>query len=71
MNFQTLTEEEDEKETKDAAHKTPIFVLNREAEKAALEKPANPKLVRATPNYKLPSFPAPRGAPARSSMKTS
>ena len=31
----TLSEEEDEKETKDAAHKTPIFVLNREAEKAA------------------------------------
>src|SRR6266403_1398350 len=51
----TLTEEEDEKETKDAAHKTPIFVLNREAEKAAARKAGEPKIAKGTPNYKLPS----------------
>jgi S-DNA-T family DNA segregation ATPase FtsK/SpoIIIE len=51
----TLTEEEDEKETKDAAHKTPIFVLNREAEKAAPRKAGDPKIAKGTPNYKLPS----------------
>src|SRR5467141_104548 len=51
----TLTEEEDEKETKDAAHKTPIFVLNREAEKAAARKAGDPKIAKGTLNYKLPS----------------
>jgi S-DNA-T family DNA segregation ATPase FtsK/SpoIIIE len=51
----TLTEEEDEKETKDAGHKTPIFVLNREAEKAAPRKTGDPKIAKGTPNYKLPS----------------
>ncbi|HXN96951.1 MAG TPA: DNA translocase FtsK [Candidatus Acidoferrales bacterium] len=51
----TLTEEEDEKETKDTAHKTPIFVLNREAEKAAPRKVGDPKIAKGTPNYKLPS----------------
>jgi S-DNA-T family DNA segregation ATPase FtsK/SpoIIIE len=51
----TLTEEEDEKETKDAAHKTPIFVLNREAEKAAPRKAGEPKIAKGAPNYKLPS----------------
>jgi len=51
----TLTEEEDEKETKDAGHKTPIFVLNREAEKAAPRKAGDPKIAKGTPNYKLPS----------------
>jgi S-DNA-T family DNA segregation ATPase FtsK/SpoIIIE len=51
----TLAEEEDEKETKDAAHKTPIFVLNREAEKAAPRKAGDPKIAKGTPNYKLPS----------------
>src|SRR5882672_10057925 len=51
----TLTEEEDEKETKDAAHKTPIFVLNREAEKAAARKAGEPKIAKENPNYKLPS----------------
>jgi len=51
----TLTEEEDEKETKDAGHTTPIFVLNREAEKAAPRKAGDPKIAKGTPNYKLPS----------------
>ena len=51
----TLTEEEDEKETKDTSHKTPIFVLNREAEKAAPRKVGDPKIAKGTPNYKLPS----------------
>jgi S-DNA-T family DNA segregation ATPase FtsK/SpoIIIE len=51
----TLTEEEAEKETRDAAHKTPIFVLNREAEKAAVRKAGDPKIAKGTPNYKLPS----------------
>jgi S-DNA-T family DNA segregation ATPase FtsK/SpoIIIE len=49
------TEEEYEKETKDAAHKTPIFVLNRETEKAAARKAGEPKIAKGTPNYKLPS----------------
>ncbi len=49
------TEEEYEKETKDAAHKAPIFVLNRETEKAAARKAGEPKIAKGTPNYKLPS----------------
>src|SRR5260370_4631526 len=51
----TETEEEDEKETKDASHKTPIFVLNRETEKAAARKAADLKIAKGNPNYKLPS----------------
>jgi len=49
------TEEEDEKETKDAAHKTPIFGLYREAEKTVARKAGAPKITKGTPNYKLPS----------------
>jgi len=51
----TETEEDDEKETKETSHKTPIFVLNRDTEKAAAKKAASLKLRRAAPNYKLPS----------------
>jgi len=47
-------EEEDEKETKDSSRKTPIFVLNRDAEKAAAKK-GEPKIAKGNPNYKLPS----------------
>ena len=49
------TEEGDEKETKDAAHKTPIFGLYREVEKAAARKAGEPKITKGAPNYKLPS----------------
>src|SRR3989475_4284141 len=48
-------EEEDEKETKDASRKTPIFVLNRDTEKAAAKKAGEPKIAKGNPNYKLPS----------------
>src|SRR4029077_16681161 len=48
-------EEEDEKETKDGRHKTPIFVLNRDTEKAAAKKAGEPKIAKGSPNYKLPS----------------
>src|SRR5947208_12892735 len=47
-------EEEDEKETKDASRKTPIFVLNRDTEKSAAKK-GEPKIAKGNPNYKLPS----------------
>ncbi len=52
---QTEIEEKDEKEIKDAALKTPIFFLNREAEKAAGRKAGEPKIARGSPNYRLPS----------------
>ena len=48
-------EDEDEKETKDASRKTPIFVLNRETEKAGARKAGDPKIAKGSPNYKLPS----------------
>jgi S-DNA-T family DNA segregation ATPase FtsK/SpoIIIE len=46
-------EQEDEKKNKE--HKTPIFVLNRENEKAAAKKAGEPKIAKGNPNYRLPS----------------
>jgi len=48
-------EEEDEEEKKEAGHKAPIFVLNRDTEKAAAKKAGEPKITKGSPNYKLPS----------------
>jgi S-DNA-T family DNA segregation ATPase FtsK/SpoIIIE len=48
-------EEGGEKETKDGPHKTPIFFLNRETEKAPARKAGDPKIAKGSPNYKLPS----------------
>jgi len=50
-------EDEDKKETNDASHKTPIFVLNRETERAGARKAGDPKIAKGSPNYKLP-FPS-------------
>ncbi len=50
-----IEEEEDEKEKKDASRKGPIFVFNRDAEKAAAKKAGDPKIAKGSPNYKLPS----------------
>jgi S-DNA-T family DNA segregation ATPase FtsK/SpoIIIE len=47
-------EEEDEKETKGAAQKAPILVLNRDTEKT-VKKIGGPKIAKGSPNYKLPS----------------
>src|SRR5438876_39719 len=47
-------EEEDERVAKDSSRKTPIFVLNRDTEKAAAKK-GEPKIAKGNPNYKLPS----------------
>lgn len=47
--------EEDEEEKNGEKHKAPIFVLNRETEKAAAKKSAEVKSVKENPNYKLPS----------------
>jgi S-DNA-T family DNA segregation ATPase FtsK/SpoIIIE len=51
----TETEEEDEKEAADTSHKAPIFVFNRESEKAPAKKAGEPKIAKSSPNYKLPS----------------
>ncbi len=51
----TEVEEEDEKETKGAGQKGPIFVFNRDAEKAAVKKSGEPKIAKGSPHYKLPS----------------
>jgi S-DNA-T family DNA segregation ATPase FtsK/SpoIIIE len=51
----TEIEEEEDKETKDASRKTPIFVLNRDTEKAASRKTGDIKIAKGNPNYKLPS----------------
>jgi S-DNA-T family DNA segregation ATPase FtsK/SpoIIIE len=48
-------EEEDEKETRGASHKTPIFVLNRDTDKAASRKAGEPKIAKGSTDYKLPS----------------
>jgi len=48
-------EEEGEKEAKGGLHKTPIFVLNRDSEKAATRKAGEPKFAKSSPLYKLPS----------------
>jgi S-DNA-T family DNA segregation ATPase FtsK/SpoIIIE len=50
-----VEEEEEEKETKDAAHKAPIFVFNREADKPAVRKAGEPKIAKGSPHYRLPS----------------
>jgi len=50
-----IEEEEDEKETKDASRKAPIFVLNRDTEKAGGKKAGEPKIAKGNQNYKLPS----------------
>jgi S-DNA-T family DNA segregation ATPase FtsK/SpoIIIE len=49
------SDEDRESQTKDAPHKTPIFVLNRESEKTAARKAGEPKIAKGTPNYRLPS----------------
>jgi S-DNA-T family DNA segregation ATPase FtsK/SpoIIIE len=51
----TAVEEEDEKEKKETGHKAPLFVFNRDTEKAAAKKAGEPKIAKGTPNYKLPS----------------
>jgi len=56
-----IEEEEDEKEKKDASRKGPIFVFNRDAEKAAAKNPATPRLRRATRITTSVPFPAARG----------
>ena len=48
------TEEADEKEAKSPVVKTPILVLNREAEKPAAKKTAEPRIAKGHPSYKLP-----------------
>jgi S-DNA-T family DNA segregation ATPase FtsK/SpoIIIE len=53
--FKGRIETEEEEETKDAAHKSPIFFLNRDAEKAAAKKAGEPKIAKGSPNYKFPS----------------
>ena len=50
-----IEEDEDEKEKKDTPHKAPVFVFNRETEKAAAKKAGEPKIAKGNPNYKLPS----------------
>ena len=50
-----IEEEEDEKGKKDGARKAPIFVFNRETEKAAAKKTGEPKIAKGSPNYKLPT----------------
>jgi DNA segregation ATPase FtsK/SpoIIIE, S-DNA-T family len=49
------SDEDRESQTKDAPHKTPIFVLNRESEKTAARKAGEPKIAKGSPNYRLPS----------------
>ena len=50
-----IEEEEDEKKKKDASRKAPIFVLNRDTEKAGGKKTGEPKIAKGNQNYKLPS----------------
>jgi S-DNA-T family DNA segregation ATPase FtsK/SpoIIIE len=47
-------EDEEGKEKKDASRKAPLFVFNRDPEKAA-QKALEPKIAKGSPNYKLPS----------------
>ncbi len=56
LKGRSRTEEEDEEESKDAAHKAPIFVFNRESEKGAARKAGELKIAKGSPNYKLPSL---------------
>ncbi len=48
-------EEEDEKEATNTSQRAPIFVFNRETEKAPAKKTGEPKIAKGSPNYKLPS----------------
>src|SRR6266446_327834 len=65
-------EEGGEKETKDGPHKTPIFFLNRESEKAPARKAGDPKIAKGSPNTNFLRLPCcVRANAARSSMKTS
>jgi DNA segregation ATPase FtsK/SpoIIIE, S-DNA-T family len=50
-----IEEDEDEKEKKEAGHKAPVFVFNRDTEKPAAKKAGDPKIAKGSPNYKLPS----------------
>src|SRR5260370_27236860 len=50
----TEIEEEEDKETKDTARKTPIFILNRDTEKSAGRKAAEPKRANGDRKYKPP-----------------
>ena len=52
---ETGSEEEDEKERKSTSSKEPIFVFNRDTEKAASKKAGELRIAKGTPNYKLPS----------------
>jgi S-DNA-T family DNA segregation ATPase FtsK/SpoIIIE len=49
------SDEDRESQPKDGLHKTPIFVLNRESEKAAARRAGEPKIAKGSPNYRLPS----------------
>src|SRR5467141_234225 len=51
----TSVEEEDEKEATNTSQRAPIFVFNRETEKAPAKKAGEPKIAKGTPSYKLPS----------------
>ena len=51
----TAVEEEDETPEKELGHKAPIFVLNRDTEKAAAKKASEVKIAKTNTNYKLPS----------------
>jgi S-DNA-T family DNA segregation ATPase FtsK/SpoIIIE len=50
-----LKDEEEQKGAKETSQKSPIFVLNRDTEKAAAKKAGEPKIAKGSPNYKLPS----------------
>ena len=53
--FKGRAETKEEDENKSTAHKSPIFVFNREAEKTAAKKAGEPKIAKGSPNYRLPS----------------
>jgi S-DNA-T family DNA segregation ATPase FtsK/SpoIIIE len=50
-----VADEEDEEEKKEMRHKAPVFVFNRDTEKAPAKKAGDPKIAKGNPNYKLPS----------------
>jgi DNA segregation ATPase FtsK/SpoIIIE, S-DNA-T family len=50
-----LEERDEERNEKDKHHKAPIFVVDREIEKPAARKTAEPKISRGATHYKLPS----------------
>jgi S-DNA-T family DNA segregation ATPase FtsK/SpoIIIE len=47
--------EEDEEDVKDMPHKAPIFVFNKESEKAAAKRNSDVKIAKENPHYKLPA----------------